>query len=72
MIIEYNSKYDEVIKNLLIELQEHLIAIDKKGFSKIDVDYKEEYFNKTLTEINIKVKCICIKRMKILLALLLD
>ena len=52
MIIEYNSIYDEEIKNLLTELQNHLIQIDKEKYSQMLDNYKEEYFNKTLDEIN--------------------
>lgn len=30
MIIEYDEKYNENIKNLLLELQEHIVKIDKE------------------------------------------
>ena len=52
MITEYSSQYDDKIKELLEELQEHLIQIDKEEYSKIDDNYKEEYFHKTLDEID--------------------
>lgn len=52
MIIEYSSQYDEEIKKLFEELQDHLIEIDKEAYSKKENNYKEEYFNKTLDEIN--------------------
>lgn len=51
MIIEYESKYDEEIKNLLVELQEHIVQIDKEHYNVIGNDYKNEYFNKTIEEI---------------------
>lgn len=31
MIVEYSSEYDEQIKDLLVELQQHLANIDKEG-----------------------------------------
>ena len=46
-IIEYNSKYDEQIKTLLVELQEYIAQIDKEGYN-----IKELYFQKTMEEIN--------------------
>lgn len=30
MIVEYDSKYDEDIKDLLVQLQQHLADIDKE------------------------------------------
>lgn len=32
MIIEYDSKYDEQIKDLLVQLQQHLADMDKEGY----------------------------------------
>ena len=32
MIIEYDSKYDEQIKDLLVQLQQYLADIDKEGY----------------------------------------
>ena len=52
MIVEYSKIYDEDIKNLLVELQEHIKAIDIEGYNIIRDDYKELYFNKTIEEIN--------------------
>ena len=51
-IIEYNSKYDEQIKTLLVELQEYISQIDKEGYNIITEYFKELYFQKTMEEIN--------------------
>lgn len=51
MIIEYDSKYDKEIKKLFIELQEHIIQVDKEHYNILGKNYEEEYFNKTLDEI---------------------
>lgn len=51
MIVEYDSKYDEQIKDLLVELQEYIVKIDKEGFNIITDEYREKYFQKTLDEI---------------------
>lgn len=51
MIIEYEPKYDEQIKNLLVELQQYLTDIDKEGFNIVGNEYREKYFEKTMKEI---------------------
>ncbi len=51
MVVEYDSKYDEEIKDLLVELQQHLSNIDKEGFNIVGIEYREEYFNKTMEAI---------------------
>lgn len=51
MIIDYHSKYDEAIKNLLVELQEHIMEIDKEHYNIVGNHFKEEYFKKTMNEI---------------------
>ena len=51
MIIEYNEIYDEQIKDLLVELQEHIVDIDKEGYNILTNEYREEYFKKTIEEI---------------------
>ena len=43
-IIEYNPKYDEQIKDLLDELQEHLVEIDDWNTQILHEDYREENF----------------------------
>ena len=51
-IIEYNPKYDEQIKTLLVELQEYIAQIDKEGYNIITEHFKKLYFQKTMEEIN--------------------
>ena len=51
MIIEYNSKYDEEIKELLVQLQQYLADMDIEGYNIVGDEYKEKYFEKTLEEI---------------------
>ena len=51
-IMDYNKKYDEDIKDLLIELQEYIVSIDKDNYNIITDEYREIEFKKTLKEIN--------------------
>lgn len=51
-IIDYSSQYDEDIKDLLVELQEHIAEIDREKYNILTGDYREKYFNKTMNEIN--------------------
>ncbi|MBR2248807.1 MAG: GNAT family N-acetyltransferase [Bacilli bacterium] len=41
-IIEYEEKYLEDIKELLVELEEYIISIDKDGLDRIQEDYKDK------------------------------
>lgn len=50
-IIEYEDKYSEDVKNLLVELQEYIAAIDKEKFNILTEEYREKYFLKTLEEV---------------------
>ena len=53
-IIEYNSKYDEQVKDLLVELQNYLIDIDDWHTQIMLPEYREEIFkmdiNKTYSQ----------------------
>ena len=51
MIIEYDKKYDEHIKDLLVELQEHIQNIDLEGYNILTDEFRESYFLKTMDEI---------------------
>lgn len=51
MIIEYDEKYKEEVKNLLVELQEYIVSIDKEKYNIITKEYRDNYFNKTMDEI---------------------
>lgn len=44
MIIEYDSKYDEEIKDLLVDLQNYLIDIDDWHTQILSDNYRENYF----------------------------
>ena len=48
MIIEYDEKYKEEVKDLL---QEYIISIDKEKYNIITKEYRDNYFNKTMDEI---------------------
>ena len=51
MILEYNSKYDEDIKDLLVQLQQYISEIDKEQFNIVGEEYREKYFEKTMEEV---------------------
>ena len=44
MIIEYDSKYDEQIKDLLVELQNYLVDIDNWHTQILKHEYRENMF----------------------------
>ena len=48
MIIEYNSRYNDSVKELLYELQEYIMNLDQEKYNTISQEYKEEYFNKVI------------------------
>ncbi len=51
MIVEYDESYNENIKDLLVELQNHIVNIDKEKYNIITDQYRDLYFNKTMDEI---------------------
>lgn len=51
-IIEYNSKYDEQIKDLLVELQNYLIDIDDWHTQVLLPEYREENFQMDIRKVN--------------------
>lgn len=51
MIIEYDSRYDEQIKDLLVQLQQYLVDMDKEGYNLVGSEYRDKYFEKTLEEV---------------------
>lgn len=50
-IVDYDKKYDEEIKDLLVELQEHIANIDREKYNILTSEYREKYFNKTMEEV---------------------
>jgi len=52
MIIRYEQKYKEEVKDLLVELQEYIVSIDKEKYNIITPEYREKYFDKTIEEVN--------------------
>ena len=51
-IIEYNSKFDEQIKDLLVELQNYLIDIDNWHTQVMLPEYREGNFQMDLRKVN--------------------
>ena len=50
-IIDYSSKYNEDIKDLLVELQEYIAEIDREKYNILTDEYREKYFEKTLNDV---------------------
>lgn len=51
-IIDYSKEYDEGIKDLLVELQEHIVEVDREKYNILTPEYREKYFEKTMDEVN--------------------
>lgn len=43
-ICELSDKYNEQVKDLLVELQEYVMSIDKYNLNHLSKDYREKYF----------------------------
>ncbi len=52
MIIEYTDKYKNQVKDLLDELQDYIVNLDKEKYNIKTKEYKEKYFIKTIEEVN--------------------
>lgn len=48
MIIDYNSKYNEAVKDLLYELHEYIMSIDKEGYNVISEEFKDDFYEKVM------------------------
>lgn len=48
MIIDYEPKYEEDVKNLLEELQQYIVSIDKEGYNICKPGFKDYYFKETM------------------------
>lgn len=51
-IIEYSEKYLEDIRDLLVELEEYLVSIDKDNLDQVHPDYREKMAIVDLEEVN--------------------
>jgi len=51
-IIEYCSKYDDNIKDLLYELQEYVASIDREKYNIVTEACREENFKATMEELD--------------------
>ena len=47
-IVEYKEKYKEGVKDILVELQEYIVSIDKWKLNILTPEYREKYFEKTI------------------------
>lgn len=57
-IIEYDKKYEEDVKDLLVELEEFIVSIDKDNLDQVGVNYREEMIKYDLEEVNTNIgKC---------------
>lgn len=52
MIIEYEDKYIEEVRDLLVELEEYIVSIDKDELDIVGEDYREKYIVNLLNEVN--------------------
>ena len=51
MIIDYSELYKEDVKNLLLELQEHIHSVDPEGYNIVGVNYREMSFLDTIEDV---------------------
>ena len=49
-IIEYKPQYEEEVKDLLVELQEHLASLDKRKVIILKKNYRDDYFAYIISE----------------------
>lgn len=51
-IIEYNAKYLEDVKDLLVELEEYILTIDKDNLDQVHSDYRDKMALLDLEKVN--------------------
>lgn len=51
MIIEYNEKYIEEVKDLMVELEEYIVSIDKDNLDIVSEEYREKYVDYMLEDV---------------------
>lgn len=50
-IIEYQDKYKEDCKDLLVELEEYIVSIDEDHLDQVGIDYREKIMDINLKEL---------------------
>lgn len=50
-IIEYEDKYLEDVKDLLVELEEYIVSIDKDNLDQVHPEYREKMAILDLAEV---------------------
>lgn len=50
-IVEFTTEYAEGAKDLLVELQEHISALDKRGVIVLKNNYREDYYAYVLKQV---------------------
>ena len=50
-IIEYNNRFKEDVKDLLVELQEYVVSIDKFNLNIVSEKYRDGYFDSVYEDI---------------------
>ena len=57
-IVEYEEKYLEDVRDLLVELEEYIVSIDKDGLDRVHFEYREKMALLDLEKVkNNKGKC---------------
>ena len=51
-IIEYDEKYLEDVRDLLVELEEYIVSIDKDNLDRVHEEYREKMALIDLKEVN--------------------
>ena len=51
-IVEYENKYLEDVKELLVELEEYIVSIDKDHLDQVHPEYREKMAVLDLEEVN--------------------
>ena len=49
-ILDYSINYEEQIKDLLLEFQEHLADLDKRNILIVKENYRNDYFAYLMSE----------------------
>lgn len=64
-IIEYEEKYLDDVKDLLVELEEYILSIDEDELDQLHPEYRDKMAELDLEEVNEKNgKCFLAMKMK--------